>query len=230
MKSSLPKWEFTIIVGNLRFEMHRQPIQLPKVVVTGKESRKRKSQLNKFRRNLLGTSKNGMKSYIKNEEVIRFNDDKYGILRAWADEPLEIVNNSLGYHIYYVLEEFEMTDNYVKYNGYPHLIEKTATTYHDSIDWYDNHRMTYLGSFRHFLTTICKNFETTQGDTSKRITMFHFGDTMKHGVKATYGDTTYIENQGFYVLGLYYPLGETKTGRREFINTHKYLSESENPN
>lgn len=87
---------------NLRFEMYKQPIPFPEVIVSAKESRKRKKQLDRFRINLLGSSQNGMKSYIKNEEVLRFNDDIYGVLKAWADEPLEIVNNSLGYYINYV--------------------------------------------------------------------------------------------------------------------------------
>lgn len=215
---------------NLRFEMYKQPIPFPEVIVSAKESRKRKKQLDRFRINLLGSSQNGMKSYIKNEEVLRFNDDIYGVLKAWADEPLEIVNNSLGYYINYVLDDFVLTDDYVKYTGYPHFVEQTATTYHDSVDWLENRKNTYTGSLRHFLTTICMNYEATQGDTSDRITMFHFGEAMEHGVMVTYGDTTYIENQGFYVLELYYPLGEDKIGSRDLVNTNKFLSEAENLN
>ena len=94
---------------NIRFEMYKKPIQFPEIIVSAKETWKRRSQLKQFRRNLLGTSKNGKKTYIKNEEVIRFNNDEYGMLIAYADEPLEIINNSLGYRIQYVLKDFELT-------------------------------------------------------------------------------------------------------------------------
>ncbi len=215
---------------NLRFEMYKQPIQFQEVVVSGKESWKRKTQLDKFRRSLLGSSQNGMESYIKNEEVIRFDDDKYGLLKAWADEPLEIVNNSLGYNIHYVLDDFEIGSGYVRYTGYPHFIEKTAKTFYDSVEWAENRKNTYLGSFRHFLTTICKNYEITQGDTTERITMFDLGNILKNFVLTTYGDTTHIEENGFYVLGLHYAIGETKRGIWKLVNTNNFLSEAENTN
>ncbi len=209
---------------NLRFEMYKQPIQFPEVIVSAKESWKRSSQLKQFRKNLLGTSQNGKKSYIKNEDVIRFNDDKYGMLIAYADEPLEIINNSLGYRIHYVLEDFELTKDYVKYTGYPHFIEQTAITYHDSVDWPENRENTYTGSLRHFLTTICENYEITQGDTAKRKYRFNLADVIEHKVKVTYGDITHIEDQGFYVL--------QTVGRsgRKLVNTNRFLSETDNPN
>lgn len=209
---------------NLRFEMYKQPIQFPEVIVSAKESWKRSSQLKQFRKNLLGTSQNGKKSYIKNEDVIRFNDDGYGMFIAYADEPLEIINNSLGYRIHYVLEDFELTKDYVKYTGYPNFIEQTAITYHDSVDWPENREKTYTGSLRHFLTTICENYEITQGDTAKRKYRFNLADVIEHKVKVTYGDITHIEDQGFYVL--------QTVGRsgRKLVNTNRFLSETDNPN
>ena len=47
---------------NLRFEMYKEPIQLPEITVSAKASRKRKQQLKKFRRNFLGNSQNGKES------------------------------------------------------------------------------------------------------------------------------------------------------------------------
>jgi len=227
---------------NFRLEMYKQPIQFPEVIVSAKESWKRKSNLSRFRKALLGTRQNGKKTYISNEEVIRFKSS-YGMLIAFADEPLEIINNSLGYIIQYVLDDFELTEGYVKYTGYPHFIEQIATTYHDSIDWYDNRIDTYLGSFRHFLTTICENYELTNGDTIKRPIDFKLGDVMRHNVKVTYGDTTHIEDQGFYVLKIdsllntrkrksykYYEMRYKPIGNRQLVNTNCFLTETSNPN
>lgn len=207
-----------------RFEMYKQPILFPEILVSGKEPRKRKRQLESFRKNLLGTSQNGMRSYIKNEEVLRFSEDKYGMIKAWAIEPLEIVNNSLGYNINYVLDDFELTKDYVKYTGYPHFIEKIATTYHDSVDWPENREKTYTGSLRHFLTTICENYEITQGDTTERAYLFNLADVIKHGVKITYGDTTHIEDQGFYVVQT------SDKSEARLVNTNRFLSETDNNN
>ena len=227
---------------NLRFEMYKQPIQLPEVIVSAKGSWKRKRNLSRFRKALLGTSQNGKKSYITNEDVIRFKNDIHGMLIAYADEPIKIVNHSLGYDIHYVLEDFELSSGYVKYTGYPHFIEKTATTYHDSVDWFENRRETYLGSFRHFLTTICENYELTGGDTTKRSMVFKWGDAIRHNVKVTYGDISHIEEQGFYVLQIDslknirkrannpYEVKPIPLGTRQLVNTNCFLKETDNPN
>ena len=221
--------------------MYKQPIQMHEVIVSAKGSWKRKSNLSRFRKVLLGTSKNGKRSYIKNEEVIHFKSS-HGMLLASADEPIKIVNNSLGYDIRYVLEDFELTKGYVKYTGYPHFIEKTATTYHDSVDWFENRIDTYLGSFRHFLTTICENYKLTNGDTTKRPIVFKWEDTIRHNVKVTYGDISHIEEQGFYVLQIDslknirkrandpYEVKPISVGTRQLVNTNCFLTETNNPN
>ncbi|MFC1535843.1 carboxypeptidase-like regulatory domain-containing protein [Candidatus Neomarinimicrobiota bacterium] len=215
---------------NFRFEMYKQPIQFPEIIVSAKETRKRRRQLQSFRRNLLGTSQNGKKSYIKNEDVIRFSENKRGVLLAFAEEPLEIINNGLGYKLYYVLEDFELTHDYVKYTGYPHFTEITAKTFHDSVDWPENRKNTYTGSLRHFLTTICENYEITNGDTSERVYVKDMGGMIERGVRLTYGDTTHIEDEGFFVMKTKYLRGVSQSTKRQLVNTNWFLSESANAN
>lgn len=217
-------------IRNLRFEMYKEPLQFPEIVVKGGNSWKRNQQLRQFRKNLLGKSQNGKKTYIKNEEAIYFKEDKYGILRAYAYEPLQIVNNSLGYNIIYVLEDFELAPEYVKYTGYPYFIPRIATTYHDSVDWIENRENTYKGSLRHFLTTICVYFEITNGDTTGRNFVEDFGDTVRDGIKITYADTTIIEDEGFYVIQTNYIYGWAQYADRRLVNTNWFLSKSENAN
>jgi len=215
---------------NIRFEMYKQPIQMQEVIVSAEGSRKRRRQLQLFRRNLLGSSQNGKKSYIKNEEVLRFTDNDKGVLLAFAEEPLEIINSSLGYRIYYVLEDFELTPDYVKYTGYPHFIEQIAMTYHDSIDWPENRKNTYTGSLRHFLTTICENYEITNGDTSERVYVKDVGDMIERGVRLTYRDTTHIEDEGFFVMQTKNIYGVTRSANRRLVNNNWFLSKAENAN
>ena len=95
---------------NFRFEMYKEPIEMEEVIVKGKQSWKRRRYLDYFRRNFLGSSENGKKSYITNEEVIKF-EEKGEVLYAYAYEPLEIINNGLGYKIYYVLDEYQQTQD-----------------------------------------------------------------------------------------------------------------------
>ena len=214
---------------NLRLEMYKQPVQMKEVVVRGKRSWKRRRQLNKFRRAFLGSSQNGKKSYIKNEEVIRFKENG-DMLLAYAYEPLEIINNGLGYKIYYVLEDYQQTPYEIKYTGYPHFIEKAATTFHDSVDWPENRKNTYSGSLRHFLTTICKNFDITHGDTTTRRITKDFGNIIDYRTKLIYADSSHIEEEGFYVQQMKYLKGVGRTSDIKLVNTNWFLSESENDN
>ena len=214
---------------NFRFEMYKHPVEMEEVVVKGKRSLKRRSQLKRFHRNLLGTSKNGKKAYIKNEEVIRFKESG-DMLIANANEPIEIINNGLGYRIFYVLEDFQLTPYSIKYTGYPHFIEQTAITYHDSMDWPENRKNTYLGSLRHFLTTVCEHFQITDGDTTTRAIKKDWGDIIDYRTKVTYLDTSHIEDEGFFVLQMKYLQGPNKSSYSKLVNTNMFLSESENPN
>ncbi len=215
---------------NMRFELHKKPIQLMEIIVSAKASQKRKKQLKQFRKNFIGASQNAKETYIRNEEVLRFEEDNDGILFAHAVSPLEIVNNSLGYNIKYVLDEFELTREHVKYVGYPYFEEKIIKSHYDSLEWQKNRELTYLGSLRHFLTTICVNFDETAGDTADKVTTLHIDDITAQGIKVSYGDITYVDEEGFDVLSLYYPLGEQKAGVRDLLNANKVLSIAENDN
>jgi hypothetical protein len=209
------------------FVLERKVIELPEVIVSADLWRKR--HLKKFIKNFLGESQNGDYTKINNTDVIRFDVEKSGVLKVYAYEPIEIINNSLGYSIYYVLEDFVLTAKFVRYTGYPHFTELTAETPKDSIKWAKNREKTYLGSLWHFLTTICENFDQTQGDTKERKHKFDWGDLIEHKVKVTYKDTTLIEDQGFYVLHVDRPFARNRNAVRQLVNTNWFLTPSEIP-
>ena len=202
---------------------------MEEVIVKGKQSWKRRRYLDYFRRNFLGSSENGKKSYIKNEEVIKF-EEKGEVLYAYAYEPLEIINNGLGYKIYYVLDEYQQTQDAIKYVGYPYFFEQTATTYHDSVDWPENRKNTYSGSLRHFLTTICENYYLTNGDTAERPFIFDFNDVDNGRAKMIYADENHVDREGFFVSHLKYLQGNLVPGNVQLVNTNWYLSQSGNDN
>lgn len=226
---------------NFRFEMYKEPIQLPAVIVSAKESRKRKKYLEQFRENLIGTSENCYGTYIRNEDVVRFTK-KRGLLYAEAVEPLEIMNKSLGYDILYYLEDFELTNDYVKFTGYPQFIEMAAKSIEDSIYWAENRALTYKGSLRHFLKTICQNFELTRSDKAQREHIQDIGNVTDDGILVTYNDTTFIDQQGFYVLNVFEKIDSETVFSRHFknlvttrrfekhlVNTNNFLATSDIP-
>lgn len=62
-----------------------------------------------FLDNFIGTSEFSKKTKLKNHKVLKFRYNKTDkILTVHADEPLQLVNNALGYTIVYDLQEFYM--------------------------------------------------------------------------------------------------------------------------
>ena len=210
----------------INLALERQIIELPDVTVSANPWL-RKRQLRKFVKNFLGNSLNGKDTEILNTDVIHFNADESGVLKAYAYDPIEIENNSLGYKIYYVLDEFEMGSWFVRYTGYPHFTELIPNTTKDSIKWTDNRVLTYKGSMRHFLTTICNNYKNTQADMDERDFSFDWGDMIKHKVKVTYTDSSLIEYQGFYTLQVENPFTKNRNAERQLVNTNWFLTPAE---
>jgi hypothetical protein len=91
---------------------------LKEVVIQRKDRFTRKQKLQLFREQFLGLTTNGKLSIIKNEDDIYFKYDKNKyILKAYSDNPLTILNPSLGYKIEYDLVSFEVTFSSHKINS-----------------------------------------------------------------------------------------------------------------
>lgn len=80
-----------------------------KEVVVKKDKFSRKEKMAVFKEHFLGITPFGLKTVIENEADIDFEyDEKTFILKAYSDNPLIIVNPSLGYKINYELVDFEV--------------------------------------------------------------------------------------------------------------------------
>jgi len=210
----------------VNFKLFKKPLQFPEINVTGIDIKKRKRYLKKLRKNLLGTSQNGKKAIIKNEEIIRFDDTESGVLRATADEPLELINKSLGYSIKYILIDFELTSDYVRYSGYPFFTELKSKSENELKKWRNNRAKTFSGSLRHFLKTICDNYQRTVGDTSAREIVFDQSDVNELGTKVLYGNDSHIEVEGFYATQIDHP---KSIFNRRLLNINRFLNTTNNP-
>lgn len=77
-------------------------------VVVQRDGFPRAQKMEVFKKQFLGTTKHGKSTVIENEEDIYFTyDPKTKVLEAFADNPLRILNNSLGYKINYQLVKFD---------------------------------------------------------------------------------------------------------------------------
>lgn len=83
-----------------------------KEVIIYKDRFTRKEKMKLFREEFLGKTSNANSCKIENEEAIRFKYDKKSkSIKAFADEPLQIINRSFGYQINYELVDFEVQFN-----------------------------------------------------------------------------------------------------------------------
>ena len=126
-------------------------LMLEEIVVESEDiPREEKERL--FLREFLGTSVNAKECIIENLDQIRmvyFNSTK--TLKVFSNEPIAIVNRSLGYRIDYFLEHFENDPNSLSYKGYS-LISIDSTTANRSA--LRRRRSTYSGSRMHFIRTL----------------------------------------------------------------------------
>jgi len=110
--------------------------------------------------NFIGTSENAANCIFRNKEVIRFRfSKKNNTLKAFADEPLILENNALGYILKYTLTNFEynFTTKIFFFQGYP-LFESMETKRDRQTKRWDRKREdTYNGSIMHFMRSLYRN-------------------------------------------------------------------------
>jgi hypothetical protein len=131
--------------------------ELHEISITAKGHPKiRKRNLEIFRREFLGRTKNAKKCEIVNEDDITFiNSQNNDTLRAYSIKPLIINNKSLGYKITYFMDKFE----YVKSQSINQLIgdflfnDDTTSTFDDQmVELRRNYA--YFGSKMHLIRSL----------------------------------------------------------------------------
>lgn len=211
------------------FELTPRVYQINPIIVIPDYDRIKNTD--RFIKAFIGTSENAKYTYIQNTSHLEFKVNNNNVLKAIAHEPLIITNKALGYKIEYSLFHFVATDNYVKYTGFPkfHYLKSNQI---DSIAlWNENRRRTYLGSLRHFLYAICKNYEITAGNLEEPVFKINVEDETEDGYKLEYANTNYLIKNGFEVL-------YTSSLKPEFgispittiINTNNFLFQSDTKN
>ncbi len=110
-----------------------------------------------FLENFIGKTANSQQCNIKNKDAIKFFFYKRkNLLKIMAEEPIEIVNEALGYTIKYSLDSFthEYITHISTYTGYPLFQEMEPDDEAQRKVWKTNRITAYNGSILHFMRSV----------------------------------------------------------------------------
>ena len=166
--------------GELRIRLKTNDV-LPEVVVSGKENKVKREDLEYFRKMFLGNDRWGKRATIENENVIMVDNSYYAwthtkeveiekehveyhlrsgndlkrVFNAWASEPLIIDLPLLGYELYVNLVKFTVVEDksYIQSDmlGYFYYKPYEKVNKRMTEKIKENRRRAYWGSSQHFL-------------------------------------------------------------------------------
>jgi hypothetical protein len=144
--------------------------ELNEVVVNAKShSWKRKENLEIFRQEFLGKTKNSLYCRILNEEDIKFRYDSDDTVKAYAVKPIQIENKALGYKITYYLDKFEyykLSSSFFFQGNI--MFSKDMTVDEAKKEFFEsNRKVAYLGSRMQFFRSLWVNDLNSAGFTVK---------------------------------------------------------------
>lgn len=163
---------------------------LSEVQLIGKEDREWNRNLRRFKREFLGGQEEYANSELQNPYVLEFyrGPDSKGFT-ATANEPLEIINQDLGYKILFFLEKFEQTSGSLVFYGMTRFEELEGGNPVMQEQYAGKRLNTYRGSLRHFFKTLVDSTFREEGFLAYRITgnqAYHKGDTFYDKVGKEY--------------------------------------------
>lgn len=135
----------------LKVKLVQQGIDLVSVEVKADKKSKRKKWFRKFEQEFLGYGSAATKCKILNPEVIQFSETQ-GTLIAQSEGAIEVVNNYLGYTVYFYLDELRIAEDgssEIKGESYYIDIEKSP-----SKKIRKRREKTYKASLQYFLKNL----------------------------------------------------------------------------
>lgn len=113
---------------------------------------KKAKYLRIFKREFLGTTKNGSRCEILNEEVIfPYYNEKTKILHVNASKPLEIINHQLGYKIIFLLITLKKSREGMVYKGFSLFFDLKPENEKEKEKIEKRRLLTYSGSRMNFI-------------------------------------------------------------------------------
>ncbi len=146
--------------------------ELDEVIVTPYEKNGWEKWGDFFMENLIGKTPNAADCKLLNKEVVRFRfNKKKNTLNAYADEPLHIQNEALGYDLKYDLSifEFNYSTRVFFYQGFPLFSDLSTKRKRIETRWQKNREETYNGSLMHFMRSLYRNTLDYEGYELRKI-------------------------------------------------------------
>ncbi len=170
--------------------------QLDEVTVTSNKDKTWKRNFKKFRKAFLGNSAFAKNCQILNPWVLEFSKDGTA-LKASASEILEIKNNSLGYKVYYLLNDFTLDVNQLSFGGKSSFLEMDTTSSLIRERWKNNRKKAFYGSRNHFFQALLADKLEEEGFEifESRQTADHFVATKRLSRKSILSSTEDGSNQ-----------------------------------
>ena len=147
----------------LDFRLEPRVIEAGRLEVTAERDESWRRNLERFEREFLGESESGTASRIVNPEMLDFDRNWWGRLRAKASAPLEIENRHLGYRVTYHLKDYDYTPSVLRYDGDPQFAELAPASPEEAARWVRNRVAAFNGSLRHFLLALLVDSTESQG-------------------------------------------------------------------
>ncbi|GAA4321143.1 carboxypeptidase-like regulatory domain-containing protein [Mucilaginibacter gynuensis] len=150
---------------DIQINLHPATIELAGVVINGESSKVQEANYKIFQKVFLGTSDNAKKCRILNPEVIHLKlDKKTGVLNATADDLIVVENESLGYKIRYLLNNFnyQIEQDNASFSGNSSFEELPGNEKRKAV-WNVARSKAYYGSLMQFFRGLYHNNAREEG-------------------------------------------------------------------
>lgn len=149
--------------GTRSFDFELEPNAVELEGITVEEDRSTwLDRLDRFKDHFFGDVRNADDCEILNPEVLRFQMED-GTLNAYATEPLQIENRTLGYKVDYHLRNFEADGERVEQELFGRFHEMWAPTPEQQRTWNQARERAYRGSFQHFIRALSEDTFEDEG-------------------------------------------------------------------
>jgi hypothetical protein len=170
------------------------------IEVTGDDPEEWRRLFEKFKHAFIGNSQNSTDCKIVNPEVIELRiDEQTDHLIASSDSTIKLENRALGYYIEFILKDFNWKTNKDagQFDVYTNFIEMDTTDQEKLKEYKQRRLQTFIGSFRHFLSTLAadkldeENFYVTPNlrkpfGSKRNIKIFDLGVEPAHDLPGYY--------------------------------------------
>jgi hypothetical protein len=201
--NNIPPGKYDVIISSLGFHKLSYSLEFPtsnkqfvfelqpdvrelKTVVIDANEHLRKRYYKTFLKWFIGTTPNAFHCHIENPDDIYFDYSK-GVLAAECATPVIVVNEALGYKVYFLLDEFRFDEPHqtLRVFGVPRFEELTPESEGQARKWKRAREAAYHGSLTHFMSSLLeRNLEenqfvlTTLSEDSPLLESNFFSDTI----------------------------------------------------